>query len=265
MSAPNFSPASNHALPAPSLTSTPSSTSPSLTADTDPVDPDFSLTQSEIEEYCRRFYDEAVSYARRLRKSSASLQDRIDAGDTESAAGLGLLRAASSYQPAQGPFGPWMRRHVRYEVWEAARQATLVPRSVMGRLKELRQAEIHLEAEFGRPATPAELAGHLNVDLTELSSLYELRNSAREPSEIDPTVAEAAVADEESTMVSEAMAAFGPLSGDERVVLALHYMEGIPFREVARILDKRPDAVSRIHGKAKATMSDFLSKLIAEA
>lgn len=217
---------------------------------------------NSVEALCSRHYRAAEAYARRLWQQNRSLRDRLDLLDAESAAGYGLLRAAKSWDAEKGEFEPWMRRHVRYEVWEEARQATLVSRSAMKKLKELREAEMALE-KAGHQPTVSAIAEEMAESVDHVSALQELRNIAREPSDLE--VAEAMAMAEEATKaeerVAEAMSAFGPLSGDERVVLALHYLEGVSFRDVARLLNKRPDAVSRIHTRAKDVAAAYLESL----
>lgn len=220
-------------------------------------------SNSRVEELCAAYYSKAEAYGRRFWRRNLSLRDRIDLCDAESAAGYGLWRAALSWDESRGDFEPWMKRHVRYEIWEESRQATLVSRSAMQKLKELREAELRFEEQMGRGPNVDELAAELGMSPDQVGHLYELRNLAREPSEFDVAAAEEAVeaAAEAEERVAAAMSAFGPLSGDERVVLALHYLEGISFRDVAQILNKRPETISRIHSRAKGLAAQYLNKL----
>ncbi len=217
----------------------------------------------DIDVLCRANYPNAIKYGKTMWSQNLSLQDRLDLGDAESAAGVGLYRAATTWNATAGDFISWMRRHVRYEVLEASRQATPIPRTAMAKLKELRAVEIALEESCKCSPSASSISKELGITEFELAKLYELRNSAREASELPSADLLGSTIDtiketNEGNLVDEAMAAFGPLSGDERVVMALYYMEGISFKEVANIFDKRPDAISRVHGRAKDRLVEFL-------
>lgn len=218
----------------------------------------------EISALCSANHSMALKYARTVWARNASLRDRLDASDAESAGGFALYRAAVSWNPKSGEFGPWLRRHVRYEILEAARQAAIVPRSAMAKLKEMREVENVLEEATGKTPTHAEIQAEMGITSREYSELLQLRNSAREASELPIADALHSQTENDSdaieSAVAEAMEAFGPLSGDERVIMSLHYFEKVPFRDVARILGKRPDAVSRLHGRAKERLRDFIAE-----
>lgn len=229
------------------------------------------LASSDItpESLCVTHHAFAVRYAQSLWAKSTSLRDRIDISDAESASGFGLYRAAKSWDPEAGIFRAWLKQHIRYEVWESARQASIVPRSAMVKLKEMREAEVCLEGSLGRTPSNQEVCTFVGITLKEHSKLLELRNTAREAKELVefdlsgmPGRETGADVSDKSILVSEAIAAFGPLSEDERVLMTLHYFEEIPFRDVARILGKRTDAVSRLHGQAKSRIRSFIAERV---
>ena len=228
-----------------------------------------SQTDGAIASLCADHFDEAVRYGKAIWARSDSLRDRLDQQDALSAAVWGLYRAARTWNPESGPFGPWMRRLIRYEIKEAARQATPVSRAAMRKVKDLAAAQRALIEELGREPSANEIAEFLQVDMSDLGEVVHLQNTAREATDIDEIVeadfTEVDADAETAALLTEAMEAFGPLSGDERVILALHYLEDVPFREVARVLGKRPDAVSRMHGRAKERLGVWLEAAINEA
>lgn len=213
------------------------------------------------EELCREFFDAAIAYARRLWCSQATLRDRLDLVDVESAAGSGLYRAAKSWDPSAGvPFEAWMRKHVGYEVKEEARAANTVRRAGIRKVRRLDNALRELTAELEREPTREELCAYMGVAEPELDEMYHLRESAREASALDGATLPAVESPDptEAALVEEALSAFGPLTEDQRVIMALHYLEDVPFKEIASLLEQRPDQVSRAHSRARRSIRDWL-------
>lgn len=222
----------------------------------------FEFTDASPEELCSQFFDAAVRYARRLWSSQATLRDRLDLVDVESAAGAGLYRAAQSWDPHAGsPFEVWMRRHVGYEVKEEARSANTVRRAGIKKVRRLDDAQRELTTELEREPTRDELRSHMGVTVTELDEMFHLRESSREASTLDDTALPAVEDPDptESALVEEALSAFGPLTEDQRVIMALHYLEDVPFKDIASLLSQRPDQVSRAHSRARRSIRDWIS------
>lgn len=210
------------------------------------------------EELCRTHLSEAIRYACRLWRRDDSLRDRLDITDAESVAASALFRAAQTWDPAVSPFRPWMRKIIGFELMDEARAATAVGRAAMRKLRELAEAERILTADLGREPTSGEVAEFMGIDTDELSARKVLRNTAREAVELEEELEASSVPSEISEHLEEALAAFGPLTEDQRVILALHYYEGVPFKNIAEVLGRRPDHVSRLHGQAREGIRRFL-------
>lgn len=111
----------------------------------------------------------ARSLASRYRDRGEPLDDLVQV------AYLGLVKAARNYVPGQGPgFTAYavptitgeLRRHFRDHGWDVR-----PPRRLQELRARARAAEADLQNELGRPPTAAELAGRLEVDVSELAEL----------------------------------------------------------------------------------------------
>ena len=63
---------------------------------------------------------------------------------------------------------------------------------------------------------------------------------------------------------SEIQEALAALNGDDRSLIFLHYFEGFKTDEIARILERKPDAVRKQLSRARTRMKQMLDKGVSE-
>ena len=195
--------------------------------------------------------------------------DSIERDDLINAGVLGLLDAASRFDPERGiQFSTFVGYRVRGAMIDYLRAFDWFPRSLRETAKEVQQALTRLEQVHGRPAEEAEIADALGMDLTTyrdklldikgMTVLYfdDLPLAGDEDGELD--VLEVIAGDpeqmpERQTAMSEFMGqlaeAIEALPLRERIILTLYYYEELSMKEVALVLNLTESRVSQLHSQ----------------
>lgn len=182
-----------------------------------------------------------------------------------SAAYDGLIEAVESYDPSRkARFETFCQQRVRGAVMDWLRTLDAQSRTVRSFEKRVTYAQEILDAELGRPPTPAEIAKRLGVSqeryehLVRLSHLgHEVHFSALEnasdasggssgrnwelgdPNQNDPSAAL------ERRMLTEHLTR--GLMREEKLVLVLYYFEEMTMAEIGLVLNLSESRVSQIH------------------
>jgi RNA polymerase sigma factor FliA len=185
--------------------------------------------------------------------------------DLWSAGALGLLEAAGRFDAARGvSFETFVEHRIRGAMLDELRRMDHLPRRLRSRADDLQKAKQKLSARLGREATTDEVAAELNVDLDEVSGIEALS----EPHVSLETVAQAAASEEAGiedrlarAQAAKALAAsFQELPERLQTVLGLHYLEGLTYREIAKMMDISEPRVCQLHSdglrKLRATLSE---------
>jgi RNA polymerase sigma factor for flagellar operon FliA len=218
---------------------------------------------------------EFLPWARHFARSCASkLPHHLDHDDLQSAGILGYLRAASRYDAARGAsFRGYCALRIRGAVLDELRQWDWAPRSVHKSQRRITRITSNLTEHLEREPTGAELAVALGVKETDLAA-YQTQAQPRQLVSLDE-MAENGYG-EESLCLTERLADpsavrpdAGVLSAEDRrimlqclgclpksqsIVIVLHYLQNVPFREVAKILVVTPSRVSQLHHQALARL-----------
>jgi RNA polymerase sigma factor for flagellar operon FliA len=134
-----------------------------------------------------------------------------------------------------------------------------LPRRLRSRTDDVQKVRQKLAAQLGRDATTEEVAQAMNLDLEELSGLeallephvpldkatyalasYGTGDGPSGSSEVEDKIARAQMA--------KALAeAFKTLPERLQTVMGLHYVEGLTYREIAKILEISEPRVCQLH------------------
>lgn len=212
--------------------------------------------------------------ARNLRKK---LPPSVEFSDLVGYGFLGLLDAVSRYDPAKGiRFEDYARKRIWGAMLDGLRSEKRLPRSLMDKIKEVRQAIEILSSDLERLPDEDEVAAYLgwdpsryrrvlqDIDYAQVASFEDILSrrdyedldvleSLRDESAPDPM--ETAERDEDSRLLYRAM---GRLPEREKIVLILYYFEELSMREIGEVLDISESRVSQIHSSALGNLRRIL-------
>jgi len=216
-----------------------------------------------------------LPWARHFARTCTSrLPGHLDHDDLQSAGVLGYLRAASRYDAARGAsFRGYCALRIRGAVLDELRRWDWAPRSVHKSHRRITRITSNLTEQLEREPTRVELAAALGVEETDLSA-YQNQAQPRQLVSFDEMTENGH--GEESLSLTERLAdpaAARPdaavLSAEDRrtvlrclsglpktqaTVIVLHYLQSVPLREVAEMLDVTPSRVSQLHHQALARL-----------
>lgn len=196
----------------------------------------------------------------------ARLPDHIQLEDLMQAGMVGLLEAASKYEPTQGAsFETYAGIRIRGAIVDEIRRGDWVPRSVHRNSRRISEAIQAIEAREGRDARDSEVAEELGMTveayhqcasdtttgrLFSLEEMTERRESVNDQSPGDGPEESLQNADFRRALAAE----IEQLPERERTVLALYYQEELNLREIGAVLEVSESRVSQIHGQAAARL-----------
>ncbi len=222
-------------------------------------------------------------------KIAASLPKHVDRDDLLESAMLGLIDAASRFDPGRNvQFSTYAMLRIRGAIFDALRGADWLPRSLRSEIDALDKARNEIVHENHRPATETELTKRLgigNKKLTKLNrasrtanfvSLNALQDDATGRS-YDPTYPTHSVNEMPETRAilaedKELLAnAIAELTERERLVISMYYFDQSLLRDIAKILNVIDSRVCQIHRNAlkrlqkKMTQPRAVKELMASA
>jgi len=226
----------------------------------------YASSTTDADDLIQRYAPLIDRAARRL-AARTGLRSAFD--DLWSAGALGLLEAAPRFDAARGvSFETFVEHRIRGAMLDELRKMDHLPRRLRSRTDDVQKVKQKLAAQLGRDATTEEVAQALNVDLEELSGLEALL----EPHVPLDKATHALVSGEghepsveekiERAQLAKALAeGFKKLPERLQVVMGLHYVEGLTYREIAKMLDVSEPRVCQLHAdglkRLRATVPEF--------
>ena len=197
--------------------------------------------------------------ARRLASRTAGA---VSADDLWSAGALGLIDAARKFDAKRDVrFETYAEHRIRGAMLDEMRRMDHLPRRLRDQAERVERARARLGQKLQREPTAEELTEDLGMDSEELAALQ----GVTEPHSflLDHLEAPAVPSDEQVERREAAWAlatAVEALSERQQLVLSLHYVEGLTYREIAKILDVSEPRVCQIHGEALAKLRGDLDR-----
>ena len=206
---------------------------------------------------------------------ASGLPSHVERSDLISYGLLGLISAIERFDP---------EREVRFETFAVARvkgaiidelrSLDWVPRSVRSHAREIERARAALVAGLGRAPTDEEMAEKLKISVRSLrelllevagssplalDDLWTLPDAAGGPASIldinrDPGALDPHGAVQASELKDRLAGAIEALPERERLVVALHYYEGLTLREIGELLGVTESRISQLHTQAVARL-----------
>lgn len=197
-------------------------------------------------------HEPLISRAARRMVLRTGLQSAYD--DLWSAGALGLLEAARRFDNSKGiAFETFAEHRVRGAMLDELRRMDHLPRRLRARTDDVQKAKHKLATDLGREATVEEIAAELKLDLEETSDLTALLEP---PLPLEHALASLTTGEstDEQMLRTEACRALTfaieKLPERLKMVLSLHYVEDLTYREIARLLQVSEPRICQLHAEA---------------
>lgn len=210
-----------------------------------------------------RYAAEAVSDAALVARH-ASLIDRaarrvagrtggaVAPDDLWSAGAMGLLEAARRFDGARDVrFETFAEHRIRGAMLDELRRLDHLPRRLRAQAERIESERTRLAQHLQRDPDADELAAAVGLSVEELAAVQA--STARHDTAPDALAAPLAGADEQlerGELGRRVTAAVASLPERLQLVLSLHYVEGLTYREIAQVLDVSEPRVCQLHGDA---------------
>jgi len=190
------------------------------------------------------------------------LQSAFD--DLWSAGALGLMEASRRFDPTRGvTFETFVEHRIRGAMLDELRRMDHLPRRLRSRTDDLQKARKKLQGQLGREVSTEELAAEMKVDLEEVGGIEALLEPFVPLERLAPTASEEGPIEDRlsrAQLVAKLEAGIRSLPPRLQTVLGLHYLEGLTYREIAKMLDVSEPRVCQLHSdglrKLRAVMLD---------
>lgn len=201
------------------------------------------------------------------------LPDFVQLEDLMQAGMIGLLEAATKYDPAHGAsFETYAGIRIRGAIVDEIRRGDWVPRSVHRNSRRIAEAIRKVEEREGRDAQDKEVAAELGMSLDDYFSCLSDASSGRlfsldemeESGEPASIISESEEADplgavQASSFRQGLAAAIDTLPEREKLVLSLYYQEELNLKEIGAVLGVSESRVSQIHSQAALRLKGRMS------
>jgi RNA polymerase sigma factor for flagellar operon FliA len=201
---------------------------------------------------------------------SRTLPPTVEFDDLVSAGVVGFLGALDSFDPAHGTdFSVYALTRIRGSMVDFVREIDPIGRVTRRKLRELERTLAELEQELSRPPSDAEAATRLGISVDTYHELLSQATAAMTLSldrvesdgEDDGDAVTRAWIPDTSTKdplselgekddVTRVKAMVSALSAAQQLVLHLHYVEELNFREIAMVMDISESRATQLHSAA---------------
>ena len=220
--------------------------------------------------------DLVKAMATRLRRR---LPSQVEISELVSVGVLGLIDAATRYQPTLGvPFDAFARRRIQGAMLDALRSLDWVPRSVRKLQRQSEEVTSRLRQSLGREPEAEEIAAGMSLSIDDYTHLLdEIRT-------IEVAVARSAQLDGEPTSLIDLVMDSGSgqhvqleraelrqllaralrqLPERERQVLSLSYVQEMTLAEIGKVFGVGESRVSQIRTQAILRLRSLLRPVLA--
>jgi RNA polymerase sigma factor FliA len=188
------------------------------------------------------------------RRISARTANTIAPGDLWSVGALGLIDAYHRFDPARAvKFESFAEHRIRGAMIDELREMDHLPRRLRADADRVRKARAALSNTLGRDPGVDELAAHLGMAWEDVETLDSLGQPAM-PLQADVPLASGEQPQDEQydhlARVRFVTGAIERLPERLQLVLSLHYVEGMTYREIGQALEVSEARVCQLHGEA---------------
>lgn len=204
------------------------------------------------------------------------LPEGVDLDDLISAGVFGLMDAIDAFDLSRGvKFETYCVPRIRGAMLDELRTMDWVPRLVRSKATKVEEARKTLEAKFGRPPTPPEMAEQMGLSMEEFEKMaadanavglislnkkwYET-DSYKDVSEIDILEDKKGIDPTGRLQRKDLMRMVTKgLNRNERLIIILYYYEELTMKEIGATLDLSESRVSQMHSSIIQRLQGQLS------
>jgi RNA polymerase sigma factor for flagellar operon FliA len=177
---------------------------------------------------------------------------------------MGLIDAAARYDEARDvSFDGFVEHRIRGAMLDELRRHDHLPRRMRAETQRVARVRSELSKALGRAPQDDELA---KAAETTLEHLHELDAVATPPAPLDPEMLLRDVSQGSDERIERRQAAvalsraIGELNERLQLILSLHYVEDLTYREIADILHLSQPRISQLHSEALGLLRTALAE-----
>ena len=199
-----------------------------------------------------------------------TLPPSVEFDDLVSAGVVGFLGALDTFDPKHGTdFSVYALTRIRGSMVDFVREIDPIGRVTRRKLREVERTLAELEQELSRPPSDSEAAGRLGISMDNYHELLSQATAAmtlsleRVESEgdddggpvtrawiPDPVTKDPLSTTMDKDSVGRLSGMVAALSAAQQLVLHLHYVEELNFREIAMVMDISESRATQLHSAA---------------
>ena len=203
------------------------------------------------------------------RRISARTANAVAPGDLWSVGALGLIDAYHRFDPSRAvKFESFAEHRIRGAMIDELREMDHLPRRLRAETDRVRKARQALGNRLGREPTTDELSAQLGLPWEDIEALDSLAQPAMTLQAELPLASADQPVDEQVDRASRVAAvtrAIEHLPQRLQLVLSLHYVEGLTYKEIALALEVSEARVCQLHGEAVRKVQAILSDMGIDA
>lgn len=192
------------------------------------------------------------------RRLAAKIGSHFSADELWSAGALGLLEAARRFDGARDvKFETFAEHRIRGAMLDELRKLDHLPRRLRSAADEVEKARKKLSHRLGREPTSPELAEETGIEIEEVDSLIGLNQPPLPLLVTMDAAGEDPLPDEQAarTQTREKLTgAISKLPERLQILLSLHYVEGLSYREISQVMHISEPRVCQLHAEAVAKL-----------
>jgi RNA polymerase sigma factor for flagellar operon FliA len=183
--------------------------------------------------------------------------------DLWSAGALGLLDAAKRFDSARDVrFESFVEHRVRGAMLDELRKMDHLPRRLRTQADQISKTRQALAHKLGHEPSIEELAAELNMDVGELGEMEMLAMPHMPLAQNFPTCCEDVAQDEQlakAECLHALTSALASLPERLQILMSLHYVEGLTYKEIAQVFEVSEPRVCQLHAEAVNRIRDQMS------
>ncbi len=181
--------------------------------------------------------------------------------DLWSVGALGLIDSAGRFDSTRGVrFESFAEHRIRGSMIDELRRMDHLPRRLRASVDKVQKAKNDLTQTLGQTPTTVEIAEHMQMDVEEVDSALSLTQPAL-PLEEELLTHTSPNADEQISreqLQKTLASAVEALPERLRILMGLHYLEGLNYREIAKVLGVSEPRVCQLHAEAIGKLRESL-------
>jgi RNA polymerase sigma factor for flagellar operon FliA len=196
---------------------------------------------------------------RAARRLSARTGGAVPADDLWSAGAMGLLEASRRYDATREVrFETFAEHRIRGAMLDELRRLDHLPRRLRAQTEAVDRARSALTQRLQREPSAEELAAEVALDVEELASVVALGEPTVGADDLPAPVSPPDDQVERTQLAAAVTSAVAALPERLRLLLSLHYVEGLTYREIAQVLEVSEPRVCQLHADAMRRLREAL-------